>query len=69
MIWTQVQCLENCHTSSKEIHISKRKILNDLFNNLKNELPKDDYINFGNLYKGIIATGDMFISKENKKFI
>ena len=42
------------------------KMLNDLFNKLKKELPKDDYINFGNLYKGIIATGDMFISDRNK---
>ena len=45
---------------------SSEKMLNDLFNKLKNELPKDDNYDFGNLYKGIIATGDMFISDRKK---
>ena len=49
----------------KKIYPSE-KMLNNLFDKLKKDLPKDDYVNFGNLYKGIIATGDMFISDRKK---
>ena len=42
------------------------ELLNKLFNGLTEELRKQEFSNFGNLYKGLIATGDMFISDKEK---
>ena len=41
-------------------------LLENVFNNLKNNLINDNFSKFGSLYKGLIGTGDMFISNNNK---
>ena len=41
-------------------------MLDKLFNGLKKELNENSLGKFGNLYKGLIATGDMFISNTKK---
>ena len=40
--------------------------LNNTFNKLNKELNKKNFSKFGSLYKGLIATGDMFISSREK---
>ena len=41
-------------------------LLENVFNNLKNNLINDNFSKFGAVYKGLIGTGDMFISNNNK---
>ena len=41
-------------------------LLDFIFNQLEKELNKENLSSFGSLYKGLIATGDMFISDSNK---
>ena len=41
-------------------------LLEHVYNHLRKELNKRDFSAFGNVYKGLIATGDMFISDTNK---
>ena len=43
-----------------------KDLLNLIFNSLKRNEPNSRFSNFGNLYKGLIATGDMFISDKTK---
>ncbi len=42
------------------------ELLEIIFNSLKEEIDKKNLPEFGNVYKGLIATGDMFISDRNK---
>ncbi len=45
---------------------SNKNILDKVFPLLSKKLNSEDPKTFGNLYKGLIATGDMFISDRNK---
>ena len=42
------------------------ELVNKIFNELKKELYQKNILKFGKLYKGLIATGDMFISNTTK---
>ena len=46
--------------------IPESNLLDFVFNELEKELNKKNLSRFGSLYKGLIATGDMFISDSNK---
>lgn len=46
--------------------IPKSNLLNFVFNQLEKELNNKHLSSFGSLYKGLIATGDMFISDSKK---
>ena len=52
--------------------INKKKIIPDItlidkvYNDLKQKLDQKNFSNFGSLYKGLIATGDIFISDSTK---
>ena len=41
-------------------------VLNIIFNSLKKELTLNKLSKFGSVYKGLIGTGDMFITSKNK---
>tara|TARA_A100001035_G_C27746326_1_gene484167 strand:- start:520 stop:1293 length:774 start_codon:yes stop_codon:yes gene_type:complete len=51
--------------NNKEI-IPNMDFLDKTYDRLKKELNKKSFSEFGNLYKGLIATGDMFISSREK---
>tara|TARA_Y100000991_G_C21866724_1_gene303258 strand:- start:25 stop:747 length:723 start_codon:yes stop_codon:yes gene_type:complete len=42
------------------------ELVNKIFNGLTKELHQKNILKFGNLYKGLVATGDMFISNTRK---
>lgn len=46
--------------------IPNLKLVDKTFNELRKELSQKKFLNFGNLYKGLIATGDIFISNTIK---
>ena len=43
-----------------------KTILNNLYNNINAELQKGNLQIFGKIYKGLIATGDIFVSDRKK---
>ncbi len=45
-----------------------QELLNKLFTNLRKELNNKSFSQFGSIYRGLIATGDMFISDRKKIF-
>lgn len=51
---------------NKKKIIPNSALLNKLFKGLKRELNENSFGKFGNLQKGLIATGDMFISNTKK---
>ena len=46
--------------------IPNMKLVNTIFNKLKKDLVQKKIVKFANLYKGLVATGDMFISNTKK---
>ena len=50
---------------NKDILQPKKNLLENIFTSLKNELNRGDLNWFGSIYKGLIATGDKFISNKN----
>ena len=50
----------------KDKIFSNKLLIKDLYISLKEKLEVQELKTFGNIYKGLIATGDMFISKQVK---
>ena len=46
--------------------IPNLELIDKTFNELKKELNQNKFLKFGNIFKGLIATGDMFISNTKK---